>query len=232
MRKEERSSKNARVSPSGSWVFILSLMVLAALSLVVSHCGPTPEPTVSEVHQTDVVTAVIVPTAMDAPVLPPGSTPFDNCYESQDAGGLVCEAVEGVTVTLPWDYKPGDQWLIAVVKLPLEQEGPVTKEELEALGLLSNGDDFLPSRLVINFEIVDASTGELLTYFDPPIRLRVALTEEEQRYPELALGFWDEVVGRWVAFGDSKHSFFLEGGFGYATLTGWGDRRIAAGEPY
>jgi hypothetical protein len=247
MCKEERGFKNARVSPSGSRTLILSLTVLVALSLVVSHCGPTPEATVREVVEKVVVEKVVVETVSETIVTKvveevvvevtataaptPGPTPFDRYYESQDAGGLVCEAVEGVTVTLPWDYKVDGQWIVDAVKLPLEKEGPVTKEDLDTFGLLSNDDDFLPSRLVINFEIVDANTGELLTDFDHPIRLQVALTEEEQTYPDLALGFWHETAGQWVAFTTSKHGFTWDDRFGYATLSGWGDRRIGAGQP-
>jgi hypothetical protein len=144
---------------------------------------------------------------------------------------------EGVVVVVP-QQESGVE--VEIVKLPLG-----TLEDLR-----SGDDDFTPTRLVINFEVKDAQTGNLLYTFDPAIKLQVAYAAEDVKnaggeLDNLILGFWleaqerlDEKGGRWIAFTKEKHEFRLRpcdpdhpewGGFGFAWVSNWDDAHIGWG---
>jgi hypothetical protein len=129
-----------------------------------------------------------------------------------------------VIVTVPWQGRE-----VKVVKLPVSEEA----REI----LLAAPAPFPIRRLLINFEVVDAESGEPLTKFEPPFELQVGYTanhwqsarEAGEDHPKLA--FWDfarpEEEQRWVEFTPEKHDFRVEGdeegGFLIATITDWGD---------
>ncbi len=135
-----------------------------------------------------------------------------------------------VIVTVPWQGRA-----VRVVKLPLSEEA---KERL-----LSVPAPFQIRRLLINFEVVDAESGELVTEFEPPFELQVEYTarhwdsakEAGEDHPKLA--FWDfeepEEEQKWVEFTSRKHNFRVEGdeegGFLVATITEWGDPAHGSG---
>ena len=76
---------------------------------------------------------------------------------------------EGVAVVVPWQGKA-----VRVEKLsPFFKELP-KQEEQQQQDLV-----FSPKREVINFEVIDADTEEMLTEFSPPIELYVVYTDED-----------------------------------------------------
>ena len=115
--------------------------------------------------------------------------------------------------------------------------------------LASEHDDFTPSVLIINAEIVDARDERtILTDFDPPIEIQVKFPDtvianarkrasqtksapsNDDVLAALQLGFWDG--SRWVLFTKEKHNFRLltTGGIvGVVTLKKWGDPPVGAG---
>ena len=126
-------------------------------------------------------------------------------------------------------------------------------EDLSTLS--SSEDDFIPTRLVANLEVIDPWTDELVSYFDPPIFLNVEYFQEDVenaiqiaaeagietiaiegmtfddviRY--LVLGFWDENQLKWVSFSASKVNGMGDGTGGILSVEiyEWGDRYIAFG---
>jgi len=148
---------------------------------------------------------------------------------------------EGVAVVVPWQGKA-----VRVEKLsPFFKELP-KQEEQQQQDLV-----FSPKREVINFEVIDADTEEMLTEFSPPIELYVVYTDEDLKnaggVEHLGLAFWDNVGERWVVFTDEKHQFETQDkdswpvdeffdlpddavGFGFASVKNWDDRPIVWGE--
>jgi len=98
---------------------------------------------------------------------------------------------------------------------------------------------FKPSRVVINFQVVDEDDPQtVLTEFDPKFELRVRYTPADSQAAQsanksLTLAYWDGST--WVIFTQEKHEFRLEpdahgqGGFGIAMIKSWGDPPIAWG---
>ncbi|MBC8231536.1 hypothetical protein H8E77_18455 [bacterium] len=149
---------------------------------------------------------------------------------------------EGVVVVVPWQGKE-----VKVKKLPpFFEELPKQEEQQQQDPIFS------AKREVINFEVVDANTEEMLTKFEPPIKLYVVYTNEDIQsaggVENLRLAFWDNVDERWVVFTDKKHQFemrdkdswpvneFFElpddaAGFGFASVPNWDDLPIAWGKP-
>ena len=147
---------------------------------------------------------------------------------------------EGVAVIVPWQGKE-----VKVKKLPpFFEELPKQEEQQQ------QDPVFWAKREVINFEVVDENTDEIMTEFEPPIELYVVYTDEDLKnaggLEHLGLAFWDNVGERWVVFTDTKHSFEFRdmdswpfddfglpddaAGFGFASVKNWDDLPIACGE--
>jgi len=105
--------------------------------------------------------------------------------------------------------------------------------------LPANADGFKPSRLVINFEVVDEEEN-IPPEFAPPFELQVRYTAEDlgrarDAGGSLTLWFFDGI--KWNPFTEQKHRFRLipdrlrlqtplndeEGGYGIAYITKWYD---------
>lgn len=149
----------------------------------------------------------------------PQTVPFE--CQGEEGETLACTAEEeGVTVTVPWQGK----------KVQVEK---LLSKNLDEL--LSEEDEFLPTRLVINFEVVEAETRKPVDEFSPPMELQVAYTADDYSSADgkSVLGFRRDGPGRWVALTKKKHDFRLEGGptggYGFATVSDWDDVFIAWG---
>ncbi|MBC8231537.1 hypothetical protein H8E77_18460 [bacterium] len=145
---------------------------------------------------------------------------------------------KGVTVVVLWQGE----------KVEVQELQPFFEE-------LPRQEGFLPGREVINFEVVDAATGDVMTDFNPSIRLYVVYTEEDLQHvngelKKLGLAFWDGK--QWIRFTEDKNLFRLHPkdspdfkwpfddffdlpdhalGFGFAIVSSWDDRPIAWGKP-
>jgi hypothetical protein len=90
---------------------------------------------------------------------------------------------------------------------------------------------FIPTRLVVNFEVRKADDQTLVQQFSPPMVLRVGFNEEElaaaAEGQELKLAFWDG--SRWVVFTKEKHHLELHSTFAIALIRHWGDPTMAVG---
>ncbi|MBI5567216.1 MAG: hypothetical protein HY870_20120 [Chloroflexi bacterium] len=112
-----------------------------------------------------------------------------------------------LTVTVPAQSRP-----VLVAERPMP---PL--EELD-----SPNDEFDPTRLLVNFEIIDAENPQIpLTYFDPPLVIEAEYTQEQveaaQRNADVfrkytggqvevvmpLLGFWDGT--HWILFTAGKN---------------------------
>jgi hypothetical protein len=126
---------------------------------------------------------------------------------------------KGVTVKVPWQGRAVD-----IVRLPLL---PLEK-------LASDTDEFKPTRLVMNFEVVDAKdTDKVVADFDPPFELRVVIPEEylvgiKHNYDAIEMGFWNGC--RWIKLTREKHQFQVRpndppgtGAVATAMMSNWAD---------
>ena len=201
MDKVRDTLRDAKWLSSGKRVRVFALAIVAALSLMTVRCEPTPTP------------------SSLSPGIAGEQHIFQVIVEKEVAG-----EIEDIT-----------QVIVRVPSQPVEVE--VLKLATGKLEELRSEDDELEAeRLVINFEVIDRDTQEMLSSFDPPIELEVAYTAQDVQnangLDNLVLGFWHETEEKWIAF-DDKHEFRLEGdsqgGIGFATISSWGDRRIAYG---
>ena len=256
MGKMHQVFRGAKGFAVGRWVlFIYYLAVLIAVGLMAACAPPAPEVVEKEVivekevpvtieveKEVVVVEKLVVETVIvekevaveevePAPTPTPIPTPEPFVCEESD-NGLVCKAErEGVTVVVPWQGRE-----VRVENLPLGT--PEEQAKLLSCQEHQEHDEFCATRLVINFEVVEGKTGEMLSHFDPSIELHVEYTSEDFAEAQeagggLVLGFWDDT--RWVAFTEEKHGFELwpdeppETGVGVAWISSWGDRRIGWG---
>lgn len=139
------------------------------------------------------------------------------------------------TVVIPWQGRSAIA--VRAPSVPLEQ-------------MKGEGNDFTPSQLVINVEIVDANDQHtVLTDFDPPLELefkfppsqiekarqlaaqqKLASSSADDLANVIKVGFWNGA--RWVLFTKAKHNFRVQGNdtngyVGKVDLKKWGDPPIA-----
>jgi hypothetical protein len=131
--------------------------------------------------------------------------------------------MEGVAIKIRAQSSP-----VRVRKLPLGSPQDYHPEE----------GDFIPTRLVIHFEIIDEN-GNYPTAFDPPYELEVRYTAEDMaraRNLGASLTLWYYDGKNWQPFTEEKHGFRLlpdrlklqherieTGGCGIAYITNWAD---------
>jgi len=146
--------------------------------------------------------------------------PFE-CAERD--GGQECRSAEGVTIRVP-EQEEHDR--VEVRKLPIKT--------LDQLG--AGDDEFEAERVVVNFTVLDAHTGEEITDFAPPLEIEVAYTAEDVKAAgneDLVLGFFPDDGKEWIPFDEEKHDFRLRGnaerGVGIVTLSEFVDPHIAWG---
>jgi len=130
---------------------------------------------------------------------------------------------EGVAIRIRAQSRP-----VKVRKLPLLRREDYPPKQ----------GDFIPARLVINFEIV-YEDGSLPPEFTPPFELEVRYTAEDLERARAAGGspsLWFFNGDEWVPFTKEKHHFRLvpdrlslegqlveTGGFGVAYIRNWAD---------
>ncbi len=143
----------------------------------------------------------------------------------------------GTTITLPPNNQKGGRPLI-VVERDLPAVIPQSTDP-------KNPDEFVPQRMFVNFEIVDAQTRLPVTDFsDSPIKAQFTYSEEQVKAAQrlvnsgsehakiLAantnmpiLGFWDGT--HWIKFTKDKHhlsySSEITSGIATVVLTNWAD---------
>lgn len=109
------------------------------------------------------------------------------------------------------------------------------------LGYLADypGDaNFEPKRLLINFELIDGQTDEIVKEFKPAIELKVYFTQKDidsvSEGKTLGIAFWKGK--NWVRFED-KHKVSREdvddpiwAGYFFAQIINWTDPPVALGE--
>jgi hypothetical protein len=90
---------------------------------------------------------------------------------------------------------------------------------------------FEKTRAVINFHVTEDDGCTIVDRFNPPLVLRVEITETELQQIEagvdLKLAFWEG--SRWVLFTKEKHHFQLHSDFALALIQHWGDPGVAWG---
>ena len=241
MDKMNQVFKDAKGFAVGRWVFFISLAVLMAVSLMAACAPPTPEVIEKEVVvEKPVVKTVVVEkevivekpvfvekeVVVEEPVPTPTPVPFD-CYDSEEESRVCIAQTAGVAVVVPWQDEVGP---VDVVSLPLG-----------AIQDLPGNDDFMPTRLVIDFKVVDAD-GKTVTDFAPDgITILVIYTEEDVRkaggLDRLILGYWHEELEQWnvLTWSEQPPSPLLSLGPGSvglasAKVSSWGDRHIAWGD--
>jgi hypothetical protein len=120
------------------------------------------------------------------------------CQDS--SGNLTCTVEEaGITVLVPWQGRE-----VVVRSLPLSNPS-------QSLVAASSGFELI--RLLFNFEVVDESTSEPITTFDPPIQVTAAYTADDfsnatptLEQGELGLAAWDESGSQWTLLGHGVYS--------------------------
>ena len=225
----------------GRWVLFISLAVLIAVGLMAACAPPTPEVIEKEVVvEKPVVKTVVVEkeviiekpvvvekeVVVEEPVPTPTPVPFD-CHGSEEESRVCIAQAAGVAVEVPWQDEVGQ---VDVVSLPLG-----------AIEDLPGNDNFMPTRLVIDFKVIDAK-GRTVTDFAPDaMTILVIYTEEDVKNADgldnLKLGYWHEELEQWNAltWSEQPSSPFLSPGPGSvglasAEVSSWGDRRIGWGE--
>lgn len=130
---------------------------------------------------------------------------FDTCvYRTGEAGERLVECVAeeaGVTVRVPFQptTATGEVWLI---DLPWNLERTLDPQT-DAGGIAQVERSDL-TRLM-NFLVVDATTGELITSFDPPMEFEIAYGPEDFGEQDLLqVLFWDELVEDLVVLGEGN----------------------------
>lgn len=200
MDKVRDTLRDAKWLSSGKRVRFFALAIVAALGLMTVRCAPTPMPGESKGGEES--EEYVIQFIVDNKV------PGEDKEKSR------------VTVKVPWQGVKVEVLKLATGKL----------EDLEP------DPEFEPERLVINLEVINADTGDMLTSFNPPIQLEVAYTAKDVQNADgidkLKLAFWHETDKKWIVLG-TQHDLMAdggtEGGTYFATISSWGDRRIAYG---
>ena len=146
---------------------------------------------------------------------------------------------EGVIVSVPWQGRP-----VRVEKLDLESIDDIKRKrapQRESKAQLAGKDHGeWGHRAVINFQIVDAGSGQPITEFNPPFRLQVGYLEEDVKRVDdprkIELGFQLD-NGELFVFSPGKHKYGVSPGttrgkfLGLleATVSRWGDPRVIVG---
>jgi hypothetical protein len=126
-------------------------------------------------------------------------------------------AAEGVLVTIP------NQAVARALLISDPQAWPADAEDTPGV--------FELTRPVINFHVTENDGSTIVHHFNPPLVLRVEITEAELEQVaaghDLKLGFWDG--SRWVLFTKEKHHFQIHSQFALALIRHWGDPGVGWG---
>lgn len=124
---------------------------------------------------------------------------------------------EKVLVTIPTQARPRPLLISDPLEFPADTE--------DTPGV------FVLTRPVINFQVTEDDGSTVVHHFNPPLVLRVEITEAEKQQVaeghDLKLAFWDG--SRWALFTEEKHHFQIHSHFAFALIWHWGDPGLGWG---